>query len=181
MLLFDGANCCFLLCIFFWNPKHCKTKTLQSSAASDMAVNLSDQSWAILCSGSFKTHPSEKRYARQFQVGLNMNKHIWSHHLVCCYHQINTKQTFFKTICTVGLNAVNLSTSCLGNRGEWRMILLACFSHGILTLDPLSFGNPSSLSIRNQLPVFASLNHAFKLKWLYISTWNKFGRSRQTS
>ena len=30
------------------------------------------------------------------QVGLNMTKHIWSHHLVCCCHQINMKHTFFK-------------------------------------------------------------------------------------
>lgn len=83
----------FSFASFFETRKHCKTKTLQSSAASDMAVNLSDQSRAILCSGSFKTHPSEKRYARQFQVGLNMNKNIWSHHLVCCYHQSNQHET----------------------------------------------------------------------------------------
>lgn len=176
MLLCDGANCCFLLCIFFCNPEtlwNQEAPIFRRIRHGGKFLDFQTKAglWRSVASGKFcavvvskPTHLKKDmlvNFGSLPQVGLNMNKHIWSHHLVCCYHQINMKHTFFKTICTVGLNAVNSSTSCLGNRGEWwRMIFVGMFF-------PIRFSRLIQQA-KNQLPVFASLNHAFRLKWLII-------------
>ena len=169
MLLFDGANCCFLLCIFFWNPEtlwNQEAPIFRRIRHGGKFLDFQTKAglWRSVASGKFcavvvsKAHPSEKRYARQF----------WK----SSPRRVEHEQTYLKPPPSLSLSSNQHETNLFQNHLHCRVecckfiYILPWQSWHIVANDFVGMFFPIRFSCliqqataKNQLPVFASLKH----------------------